>query len=598
MCANCLKSQVDITSGISKQLTVFYCRNCGRYQRPPWQSLELESREMLAFLLKKVKGLTREVRLVDAAFVWTEPHSKRIKLRLTVQSEVFSSAILQQSFVVEFVIAGQQCTDCQRSFTEHTWTAVVQVRQKAQHKKTMLMLEQLMLKHNAVSRAMGVKEQPDGLDFYFHSRGGAAHLLDFLRSVVPIRSRLSKRLISQDDSSNTYNYKYTMYAEVAPVCKDDLVLLEPKLLQTLGLGGGGGAGRVFIVTRVTSNITLLDPVSLKMVEVSGGTYWHYPFRAIMTARQLTEYMIIGKEEEQETEDGRSAAAARRAAEGGKKDSKRQPSRSSSRDPSHRSVSRDGRAFSKATIPALHKLKLARFTLMKTAEMGVVDNTYDCVSHLGHLLHVGDHCLGYDFNNANTAADEEQQGGSGASSSQADVIIVKKSYDKKNRAKKRKFVLKTLVKEEADSASAAGGRAGRRGDERRNSVDMEEFMQEIEEDQELAGKVNLYKRKDLPAAAKGRGGAGGAAGQQQRAGEDEEEEEGDVPEVDMDALLEEMGSMQVTVGGGDGGQSESEADDDRGEFEGDWEVGGAGQEAAGGRKSAAAAGGVNGKRSRR
>lgn len=30
----------------------------------------------------------RQVRLIDAGFIWTEPHSKRLKLKLTVQKEV------------------------------------------------------------------------------------------------------------------------------------------------------------------------------------------------------------------------------------------------------------------------------------------------------------------------------------------------------------------------------------------------------------------------------------------------------------------------------------------------------------------------------
>lgn len=33
-----------------------------------------------------------QVRLIDAGFVWTEPHSKRIKLKLTIQKEVIGLA--------------------------------------------------------------------------------------------------------------------------------------------------------------------------------------------------------------------------------------------------------------------------------------------------------------------------------------------------------------------------------------------------------------------------------------------------------------------------------------------------------------------------
>lgn len=43
--------------GISKQLTLFWCRGCGRYQRTPqWVDVTLESRELLALCLKKIKG--------------------------------------------------------------------------------------------------------------------------------------------------------------------------------------------------------------------------------------------------------------------------------------------------------------------------------------------------------------------------------------------------------------------------------------------------------------------------------------------------------------------------------------------------------------
>ena len=110
-CINCLKSQIDITEGISKNLILQHCRECNRYQRPPWTSCELESAELLAICLKNIKGLKR-VKLMDAAFIWTEPHSRRIKVKLTVQKEIESGTLLQQSFQVEFVVSNLQCDDC------------------------------------------------------------------------------------------------------------------------------------------------------------------------------------------------------------------------------------------------------------------------------------------------------------------------------------------------------------------------------------------------------------------------------------------------------------------------------------------------------
>lgn len=81
MCVACLRTEVDITEGIPKQATIHFCRGCERYLQPPndWIHAALESRELLSVCLKKLKGLQR-VKLVDAGFVWTEPHSKRIRV--------------------------------------------------------------------------------------------------------------------------------------------------------------------------------------------------------------------------------------------------------------------------------------------------------------------------------------------------------------------------------------------------------------------------------------------------------------------------------------------------------------------------------------
>lgn len=70
----------------------------------------------------------QKVKLVDAGFIWTEPHSKRLKVKLTIQAEVFNGTILQQGFVVEFIVENHMCLDCNRANANpNTWTACVQV---------------------------------------------------------------------------------------------------------------------------------------------------------------------------------------------------------------------------------------------------------------------------------------------------------------------------------------------------------------------------------------------------------------------------------------------------------------------------------------
>lgn len=47
--------------------------------------------------------------MVHAEFVWTEPHSKRIKIKLRVQKEVLHGAILEQAYTVEYAVQDQLC---------------------------------------------------------------------------------------------------------------------------------------------------------------------------------------------------------------------------------------------------------------------------------------------------------------------------------------------------------------------------------------------------------------------------------------------------------------------------------------------------------
>ena len=137
--------------------------------------------------LKRVRGLNK-VKLIDASFIWTEPHSKRLKVKITIQKEVFNSTILQQSFVIEYVVQNLFCADCQRTEAKLTWRAAAQVRQKIDHKRTFLWLEQLILKHNAQSKCVGIAEKPDGLDFFFDVKNKAYKFVDFISQFVPIRS--------------------------------------------------------------------------------------------------------------------------------------------------------------------------------------------------------------------------------------------------------------------------------------------------------------------------------------------------------------------------------------------------------------------------
>jgi len=393
MCVSCIRNQVDITEGIPKQLPMQFCRGCGRYLNPPnqWVYCELESKELLSLCIKKVKGLTK-VKLVDAVFIWTEPHSKRIKMKLTIQKEVFTSTILQQEFIVEFVVHNQQCEKCQRREAKDTWQAVCQVRQRVDHKKTFFFLEQLILKHNAHVNCTNVKEKSDGLDFFYLQRSHAIKMVDFLQAVIPVRFKTSEKLISADVKSNTANLKHSFSVEIVPICREDLICLPKKLALSCG-----NISPLLLCVKISNLIYLMDPCTLQHTEISAAVYWNNPFRAISSSRQLIEYIIL--------------------------------------DVTSTGISNG-------------KYALAEVQVVRAVDFGRNDCMFTAMTHLGNLLKPGDNVLGYDLS---TAIFNDDDISPIRGKSMPDLILVRKFYpEKRKKARKRFWRLKALEKEQEEN----------------------------------------------------------------------------------------------------------------------------------------------------
>lgn len=177
-------------------------------------------------------------------------------MKLTVHGEVAGGAVLEQVFCVEYTVNHQMCDQCHRSEAQDYWRAQVQVRQRAENKKTFYYLEQLILKYKAHENTLGIKPIHEGLDFFYASDSHARKMIDFLSTVLPCRYQHSKKLISHDIHSNIYNYKFTFSVEIVPISKDSVVCLPKKLAQQLG-----GISPISLVYRVTNTLHLIDPSS-------------------------------------------------------------------------------------------------------------------------------------------------------------------------------------------------------------------------------------------------------------------------------------------------------------------------------------------------
>jgi nonsense-mediated mRNA decay protein 3 len=438
MCVKCLRSEVDITEGLLKRLVLVHCPECESYLQPPrtWVKLQLESKELLTFCLKKLqKNMNiNKVKLVNAEFIWTEPHSKRVKVKVSVQKEVYNGAILEQSYLVEYVQQDHMCESCSRvAANPDQWVAAVQLRQHVSHRRTFYYLEQLILRHGAAARAVRIKQMDHGIDFYFSNRSHGNKFVEFIGKVAPVKSRSDKQLVSHDSKSNNYNYKYTFSVEISPICREDLICLPPKAAAILG-----NIGPIVICTKVTNSIALLDPLTLKFGFLDAEQYWRTSFKSLLTSRQLVEYIVF-----------------------------------------------DIEAVSSEVTVGGTKYVLADAQVARVSDFGSNDTMFSIRTHLGHLLKPGDHALGYDLYGANTN-DMELDRYKGYI---PEVVLIKKSYEEKRqkkRGKARPWKLKSLNMEVDDKIKV---------DEDKRDAEYEHFLKDLEENPELRFNISLYQNND-------------------------------------------------------------------------------------------------------
>mmetsp|Transcript_166343 Transcript_166343/g.404184 ORF Transcript_166343/g.404184 Transcript_166343/m.404184 type:complete len:423 (-) Transcript_166343:272-1540(-) len=391
-CVQCLQKEVDIASGISRHLHVTQCNTCLRWYRPNGQltPAEPESRELLALCLRHVKGIKKEHQVVNATFVWTEPHSKELKVKMTVQEEVMAGVVMEQSVTVDFRVENLQCSDCKKTYTKHIWESSVQVRQRAEHRRTLLRLEQLILQHGAHKQLIKLEQTKDGMDFFFTREKDAQDFVSFVKNWAVVRLNESKHLVSHNVQNTSYRFKRTTCIEICPVCREDLVFLPPKTAQALG-----GLPPIMLCSRALSVMGLVDPASCRTVEMSAMEYWKRPFSSVCSSKQLKEFIVLDvTAEETRSCHGRDAAGPR------------------------------GR-WRTTTTPC--EVEIAR-----ASDFGQNDERLLVRSHLGHLLHPGDIALGYDLRTVNLRVDDAELG----AGPPLEVYLVRKQHTPKELRKQQ------------------------------------------------------------------------------------------------------------------------------------------------------------------
>jgi len=215
------------------------------------------------------------------------------------------------------------------------------------------------------------------LDFHYKSDAHSRRIIQFILYHFVARHRQTKQLVSHNEQNAEYFTKYTNFVELAPVCRDDLVLLEPKLQKALG-----GIGPLILIYKVTTCLHVVDIKTMQTHEIANATYWGNEFGSICSRERLSEFVVLGIDEVDFDVD-----------------------------------------TSKAAIK--NKFRMVQVELARADDFGVVDRTFITHTHLGEFINFNDTVLCYDLNQINLNELEEYE--STHKFSLPDVVIVKKTY---------------------------------------------------------------------------------------------------------------------------------------------------------------------------
>lgn len=376
-CPSCLAQNFDLQSLLQGNdrgdpIIVHQCRQCRRYARTytHYEYCEAESPQLLSICLKHIPVLTKkghtsnQLQVVDASWIWTEPHSMRLKLRVTVRTEVEHVAI-QQRVPVIFAIHWKMCNNCNREFTNRTWHALVQLRQKRDAgsgpRKGLAALEMALGRNKDVRRnVLKIDATRQGLDFYFLTLSEAQAFAQFLQRLAPLKTKTSSKLVSADVKNNTANMKHTLTCDMVPLCRDDLVLVHKESRSKLG-------GRLALVSKVASVVHLVDASpkrhsALQEMELTADGYHKssgHAYSVLQTSERMIRFVVLDVE---------------------------------LCDPS---AAEDGQLYEGPTS-GMEKHALADVQLARESDLGNNDEVLNCVTHLGNLLQPGDVVWGYDL----------------------------------------------------------------------------------------------------------------------------------------------------------------------------------------------------------
>jgi nonsense-mediated mRNA decay protein 3 len=116
-------------------------------------------------------------------------------------------------------------------------------------------------------------------------------MVQFIQNNFMSKTKMSKQLITHDEQNGTFKYKFTNILEIAPICRDDLVILTPKLQALLG-----GIGPLILVYKVTTSLHIVDVHTMRTHEIDATCYYKHEFKSLCSRERMTEFIVLNIED--------------------------------------------------------------------------------------------------------------------------------------------------------------------------------------------------------------------------------------------------------------------------------------------------------------
>eukprot|EP01040_Poterioochromonas_malhamensis_P014268 gene14268-15777_t len=336
MCQTCLKVQYQSEFPKSYEIELTQCSKCDKWHHKQslWIAHEPESPELLSFCLKKIPFFSNpsnnSIKILDSNWIWTEPHSKRLKLYVNYEHKLtnYQSLAITNQIQSEFIIKNKQCMECIYENNDHKWNAMIQLRAFTASSsvssmisnalnvavlnthimsKVFYQIETLLIQSKLYQIILDIetvnmstqrssnsdhhngqhKQQANavtnGLNLYFAHKNQAERVTSFLSEYFPLIIKTSKKVISSDLKNHTSRYEHIILMELLPVNRHDLLVI-PKQLH--------GKFDLMLVTKISSMVHGINPRTLHPYSISVTKYCQYAFPTIVNEKYLTPFIVL------------------------------------------------------------------------------------------------------------------------------------------------------------------------------------------------------------------------------------------------------------------------------------------------------------------